>query len=201
MLDNLLLPRVIEHFTGAHPGIGIRVERLWQRDIESAVRAGDLDLGIGLDPPGDPGVAIDVLGESPLAVIVAEGHPSAAPPGLPLAGLGGASLIVFPRNDSWLRELTDATLASAGVEPPCAIEMDSIEAILATVGRGLGAALLPRVVLGDRAGLRAIPIEGAELRARVGLFWRKGSVRSPAAVAFAESVAAVIRAEGLAPSG
>ena len=191
VLDNLLVPRVIEHFTAAHPGIGIRVDRLWQRDIESAVRTSDLDVGICLDPPGDPGVIIDVVGESTLGVIVARSHPLADRGSIKLADLGGASLILFPRNDSWLRHLTDKTLSEAGVEPPCSIELDSIAAILATVERGLGAALLPLVVLGrGRDGLKVIPIEGPEIKDR-----------SRAALAFAESVATVIQSEGLAPLG
>ena len=57
-------------------------------------------------------------------------------------------LILFPQKGSWLRQLTDETLSAARIEPTCSIEMDSVEAILATVEQGLGVAFLPIAVLG-----------------------------------------------------
>ncbi len=200
VLDNLLVPKVIAHFTEAHAGIGIRVERLWQRDIESAVKSGDLDLGICLDPPKAQGVTLEILAETPFAIIVADHHPLAARQSFGLADLGKVPLILFPRKGSWLRQLTDETLATARVEPTCSIEMDSVEAMLATVEQGLGVAFLPIAVLGrGKAGLKALPIEGPPIRARVGLLWRSGTDRSRAASAFAESIASVVRSEGLTP--
>ena len=200
VLDNLLVPRVIAHFTDAHPGIGIRVERLWQSDIESAVRSGDLDLGICLDPPKIRGVVLEILAETPFAVIVAGKHLLAGRRSLGVVELGQVPLILFPQKGSWLRQLTDKTLSAARIEPTGSIEMDSVEAILATVEQGLGVAFLPIAVLGrGKAGLRAVPIEGPPIQARVGLLWRNGADRSRAAMAFAESIASVVRSEGLTP--
>jgi LysR family cyn operon transcriptional activator len=114
--------------------------------------------------------------------------------------LGQVPLILFPQRGSWLRQSTDEMLSAARIEPTCSIEMDSIEAILATVEQGLGVALLPIAVLGGgRAGLKAVPIEGPPIQARVGLLWRNGADRSRAALAFAESIEWVVRSEGLTP--
>ena len=147
VLDTLLIPRVIAHFTDAHPGIGIRVERLWQSDIESAVKSGDLDLGICLDPPKIQGVVLDIFAETPFVVVVADKDPLAGRRSLGVVELGQVPLILFPQRASWLRQLTDETLSAARIEPTCSIEMDSIEAIIATVEQGLGVAFLPIAVL------------------------------------------------------
>jgi LysR family cyn operon transcriptional activator len=200
VLDSLLVPSVIAHFTGAHPGIGIRVERLWQRDIESAVRSGDIDLGICLDPPKIQGVVLDILAETPFALIVADTDLLAGRRSLGVEELGQVPLILFPPKGSWLRQLTDETFSESRIEPTCSIEMDSVEAVLATVKQGLGVAFLPVAVLGHgKAGLRAVPLEGPPIQARVGLLWRSGADRSRAAMAFAESVASVVRSDGLTP--
>src|SRR5262249_9515880 len=136
------------------------------------------------------------------AVIVADKHLLAGRRSLGIAELNQVPLNLFPRKGSWLRELTDETLSAARIESTCSVELDSVEAILATVEQGLGVAFLPIGVLGrGKAGLTAIPMEGPPIQARVGLLWRKGADRSRAAVAFAESIASVVRSDGLTPLG
>jgi LysR family transcriptional regulator, cyn operon transcriptional activator len=202
LLDHLLVPRVISHFTGSHPGIGIRVERLWQLDIEAAVNCGDLDLGIGLAPPRTPGVEFELIVESDFVCIVPDGHHLAGRRSLTLPDFGQESLILIPKKGSWLRRFTDEAFDSAKVEPKSSLELDTVEAILAAIKLGLGIALLPIAVLGrGRAGLRPVVIEGAMTKIGVGILWGKGVNRSRAAAAFAESTAHVVRSEGLTPLG
>jgi LysR family cyn operon transcriptional activator len=202
VLDHLLVPRVISIFTGSHPGIGIRVDRLWQLDIEAAVRCGDLDLGIGLDPPRTPGVEFEPLFKTDFALIVPGGHHLAGRRSLTLAELGRESLILIPRKGSWLRMFTDGAFAAEKVEPRSSIELDSVEAILAATRQGVGVAFLPVAVLGrGRPGLESVAIEGVMTEIAVGLLWGKGINRSRAATAFAETTARVVRGEGLTPLG
>jgi LysR family cyn operon transcriptional activator len=202
VLDHLLVPRVISHFTESHPGIGIRVDRLWQLDMEAAVKCGDLDLGIGLDPPRTPGVEFEPLFVSKFVLIVPDGHYLAGRRSLTLPELGRESLILVPRKGSWLRRFTDEAFDAAKVEAKCSVELDSVEAILAAVKQGIGVAFLPVAVLGrGRPGLQSITMEGAMTEIGAGLLWGKGVNRSRAATAFAEATAQVIRSEGLTPLG
>lgn len=202
VLDHLLVPRVVSHFTRAHPGVGIRVDRLWQLDMEASLRSGDLDLGIGLDPPRTPGVEFEPLLTTDFVVIVADGHHFADRPSLKLSELERESLILVPRKGSWMRWYTDEALDRAKVEPRCSVELDTVEAILAAVKQGVGVAFLPLAVLGrGRPGLRSIEVEGSETKLGVGLLWGKAASRSRATMAFAEATAHVIRSEGLTPLG
>ncbi|WP_422928936.1 LysR substrate-binding domain-containing protein [Singulisphaera sp. PoT] len=201
LLDHFLIPRVISSFTESHPGVGIRVDRLWQLDMEAAVKCGDLDLGIGLDPPRTPGVEFEPLFTTDFVLIAPDDHHLAVRTDLALRDLNGESLILVPRKGSWLRWHTDEALDAARVELRCSIELDTVEAILAAITQGVGVAFLPAAVLGrGRTGLRAIAIEELKTMA-VGLLWGKGQNRSRAATAFAEVTARIIREEGLTPLG
>jgi LysR family cyn operon transcriptional activator len=202
LLDHFLVPRVISRFTASHPGIGIRVDRLWQLDIEAAVKRGDLDLGIGLDPPRTPGVEFEPLLVTNFVLIIPDGHHLAGRPSLSLPELGRESLILIPRKGSWLRTFTDELFDATKVEPKCSIELDSVEAILAAIKQGVGVAFLPVAVLGQgRPGLESIAIEGAMTEIAVGRLWGKGLNPSRAAKAFAETTAQVTQLEGLTPLG
>ncbi|MHC5541233.1 LysR substrate-binding domain-containing protein [Singulisphaera rosea] len=202
VLDHLLVPRVVSHFTRAHPGIGIRVDRLWQLDMEASLKSGDLDLGIGLDPPRTPGVEFELLLSTDFVVIVPDGHPLADKPSVRLSELTRESLILVPRKGSWLRWYTDEALDLVKVEPKCSVELDTVEAILAAIRQGIGVAFLPLAVLGrGQPGLRPIAVEGSKTKLGVGLLWGKTASRSRATVAFAKATAQVIRSEGLTPLG
>jgi LysR family cyn operon transcriptional activator len=202
LLDHLLVPRVISHFTGSHPGIGIRVDRLWQLDIEAALKCGDIDLGIGLDPPRTAGVEFEPLFATDFAIIVPDGHALEGRGSLTLHEVDREPLILVPKKGSWLRWFTDEAFGAAEVEPKCSVELDSVEATLAAIKQGIGIAFLPVAVLGrGRPGLRSIAVEGSTTKLAVGLLWGTGVNRSRAALAFAEATAHVIRSEGLTPLG
>jgi LysR family cyn operon transcriptional activator len=202
VLDHLLVPRVISHFTRSHPGIGIRVDRLWQLDMEAALKCGDVDLGIGLDPPRTAGVEFEPLFATDFAIIVPDDHHLAGRRSLTLPELGCEPLLLVPRKGSWLRWFTDEAFDAAKVEPKCSVQLDSVEATLAAIKQGIGVALLPVAVLGrGRPGLRSITVEGSTTKLGVGLLWGVAVKRSRAAMAFAEATAHVIRSEGLTPLG
>ena len=187
VLDHLLIPRVISHFSRSHPGIGIRVNRLWQLDIEAALKSGDVDLGIGLEPPRTTGVEFEPLFAADFAVIVPDGHYLAGRRSLTLPELASESLILIPRKGSWMRWFTDEAFDDAKVEPKCSVELDTVEATLAAIKQGIGVAFLPSAVLGrGRPGLQAIAVEGSMTKIGVGLLWGTGINRSRAAMAFAE---------------
>lgn len=202
VLDYFLVPRVISHFTRSHPGIGVRVDRLWQLDMEAALKSGDLDVGIGLDPPRTPGVEFEPLLTTQFAAIVPDGHDLAGRTSCTLPDLEQESLILVPRKGSWLRWYTDEAFGGAKIEPRCSVELDTVEAILAAITQGIGVAFLPAAVLGrGRPGLRPIAVEGSRTELGVGLLWGEAVNRSRAARAFAEATSHVIRSEGLTPLG
>ena len=202
VLDTLLIPRVLSHLSGGRPGIVVRVKRLWHREIEAAVEGGEIDLGLCFAPPRTHEMEMEVLSEVEMTLIVPEGHPLAARPSLRLQDIEKEAMILLPQKGSWVRKLTDKAFDEVKLRPKCAVEFDSVDAILATIRQGLGVGFLPIEVLGKgRPGVAAIKLDGPPMKVGLGLLWRRGAERSRALAAFAESTRSVIHAEGLTPMG
>jgi LysR family cyn operon transcriptional activator len=191
-INAYLIPDIVSRFARAHPRVSLRVEELSGRQVEEGVASGRLDAGIGFVPPLLETLDSDPLFEEDLVLIIPHGHGLAKRSRIALADLAGEPLILLSQMYC-VRELIDESFQKAGVSLSVAIEMNSIEGILATIRAGTRATILPRLSLGLKPTdqLRAIDLKNPTPRRRVGLLWRAGRYRSPAARAFAEQTRAV----------
>ncbi len=97
-----------------------------------------------------------------------------------MAELAEEPLISLPRG-SGLRTAFDAGCAAAGVRPRIAFEAGDPNVLVQLARRGLGVAILPRVVAtAAGSGLVALALGPPELRARMELLWRADGPASPA---------------------
>ena len=121
------------------------------------------------------------LVRDPLVLVVARGHPAAAPDRpVDLRAL---------RNESWLaapagepsRRAADRLLAAVGVTPPVPSEFEGLGTVANLVARGLGIAIMPRLSVGAyerRVVVRELPA-GLDLARDVFAVARTASVVRP----------------------
>jgi LysR family hydrogen peroxide-inducible transcriptional activator len=127
-------------------------------------------------------------------LVLAADHRLAGRAHVRVAALRGEPF-VFLREGTGLRRAVEEAARAAGFEPDVRFETNELTRVLALVARGLGVSAVSRAVA-DAAGeeLATVALR-PPLRRRVGLVWRAGRHRTPAANAFlAHVVGSPVRA-------
>jgi DNA-binding transcriptional LysR family regulator len=148
-----LLPTVLAGFRLEHPAIELIVHEGGSRDLQRQLAEGALDFALVVDARlgEDPQLATVPLFTEELVVISPLQAPS--PVGsrsrITVAELEGQPLVMFrPGYD--LRETTEAACRREGFSPTFASEGGEMDAVLEFVRAGLGLAVVPRTVAGER---------------------------------------------------
>jgi DNA-binding transcriptional LysR family regulator len=147
-----LLPRLVAAVAARHPGIVVEGYELTVDDVATAVRRGDVDLGLGLDYPGAPiprlpGTALRPLRTERFAVVSAP--LSGLPERVHLADLADRPWILPPMPTHYGAAVRHACRA-AGFEPRAAHEVNDTSTTLALVAQDLGVALATGLMRGLR---------------------------------------------------
>lgn len=176
------LPDVVARMAATHPHVSVRVTVAATSALHAGVRDGTLDAACffgTLAPGGD--LACRVIAHEPLVLIVPRGHPLAARPGASHADIAHERFLVTGQGCAYRRMFEAAVRARPEAQPRIAGEFDSVAAIVGLVERGLGCALVPRMVpaLAD-AQVAIVPWQGDAATAPVSLAYRN---RESAAVA------------------
>ncbi|MDX3187208.1 LysR substrate-binding domain-containing protein [Streptomyces sp. MN03-5084-2B] len=145
-----LLPAMLAAFRRRYPGIQLELHESGSGDLRQRLAEGALDLALlaGARTTADAGLTATPLLLEELVVISA---PDAPIPGdrLGIAGLADVPLVMFRRGYD-VREATVNACRAAGFEPSFAIEGGEMDAVLELVRAGVGAAVVPSTVAGDR---------------------------------------------------
>ena len=190
-----LVPEIVARFSTLYPHVGLKLDELSGPDIESGVKSGFLDLGIGFVPVTSDRIESQQMFEEDFVLITSPRHRLSSRRFLSISSLTDEALVLLP-GPFCTRRLLDESFQQAGVRPTVIVEMNSIEGILATVRTSKLATILPRLALGlgRHASLRAIPLKHPTPHRAIGLLWKKGGYRSGAAQALADQVRAVVKA-------
>jgi DNA-binding transcriptional LysR family regulator len=166
-----LLPDVLRAYHRRYPGIQLVVEESGSRDLVRDLAGGELDLALIILPlqAGDPALDTTPLLREDLVVVSARSTPVGADR-MRVADLAGHPLVMFRRGYD-LREFTVHACRQAGFEPTFAIEGGEMDAVLGFVAAGLGLAVVPSMVVGDR--FRTTPFAPPGLSRTIGLAHRK----------------------------
>jgi DNA-binding transcriptional LysR family regulator len=144
-----LLSAAFAELTMSHPHTRVEIRHAASAAQLSALRTGELDLGLVRERPNDPALDAVLAVEEAMGVIVSDTRSTdiAAPGGLQLSRLAGLTWIGFARSDSpaWYDQVA-ATIRTHGIEisdqpggdPPVTTEVK-----LAAVGTGRTFALAP----------------------------------------------------------
>src|SRR6202040_2733784 len=179
-----LLGPLIRRYRYRFPGIVLTITEMAQEEMELALGADALDLGLAFSDVLAEDVEGLPLHTEKMSLIVGQGHPAAnsdremdseALAAEPLALLGPTFAT---------RAMVDRYLRSVGVHPYVAVEANSIAAIVEMVRRAGLATILPEVVAQEQMGLYVVRLAPAIDSLRVALLQRRGSYRSAASRAF-----------------
>jgi len=111
---------------------------------------------------------------------------------VPIAELKGVPLVMF-RDGYDLRATTVAACRRAGFEPTFALEGGEMDGVLRLTAAGLGAAIVPSLVVEPRGPLHAIRVARPALTRTIGLAHRRDRRLSRAAQELVETMRALVR--------
>ncbi|MFC4099811.1 LysR family transcriptional regulator [Paenibacillus xanthanilyticus] len=141
------LPPHLQAFQRAYPEMNVMLQPGSEPAIIEAVRAGELDLGVILDPPfADPDFYTIAVREEPLVIVAHPEHRLSGLGEVSIGDLAGESLILTEEGCTYRAMLLGA-LKEAGVGCKLSYEFGNLEAIKQCVVYGLGVALLPEIVV------------------------------------------------------
>lgn len=188
-----LLPAVLARLRGRHPGLRVKIESGLSPPLIDRVRSGALDLALVTEAaPLDAGLDGRLVFEEPLVLAAPEGARGRA-----AALLAERPFIRFNRH-AGIGRVIDAALRRRGLAVEEAMELDSVEAILEMVSRGLGVAIVPaRSIPRAFSGrVRRVSLGPPPLTRRVTLAARRGQADEPFAAALREALAAALADDG-----
>lgn len=188
-----LVPDALTLLAARAPDLQIRVESGLSTDLARRVAQGVLDAALVTETARlERGLVVRPILEEPLLVVA---PPATAGPSARTL-LRSLPFVRFNRRTG-VGRVIDAALRRDRIVVTEAMELDSIEAILAMVGRGLGVAVVPAgsVAGAVAATVHALPFGDPPVLRRVGLLERErpaGAEPNPVVSALLEAFRAVI---------
>jgi DNA-binding transcriptional LysR family regulator len=186
-----VLPQAFAEFKRKHPQVAISIYRNYSRKILQKIAENQVDVGIVTLPVQQSNLKVIPLYEDVLHAVVPAGHRFAKRPSLRLEDLAAEPLI-FPKGGH-TREMLDKLFRKYADRLQISMELASVESIKKFVAAGLGISLLSRAYAEMEVAsgrLKVIPLQGVELRRKLGLVYRTDRYLSCAAQAFAELLSA-----------
>lgn len=194
-----LLPQLVGSFRTDHPGVSVLLrggpaEAPAAVDAEAAPGAGpdgtrlgrgEVDVALVSRRPREAGTAWERLLAEPLVLVVRFGHPLASRSAVGLAEVADEPFVAL-RGASPFRRTVDELLAGVGVTPDVAFEADDLATVQGFVAAGLGVAVVPASVAGERCEVVGLTDAGASRD--LGLAWSTQRRLLPSAELFRDHV-------------
>ena len=187
-----LLPAVLARYHAAYPGIDLSVRESGSRELVAALEEGAVDVALVILPVRQDVLATQPLLREELVVAVAKDHALATRRSLSIADLRDVPLVMF-REGYDLRASTEAAFRVAGFAPTFAVEGGEMDGVLRLTAAGLGAAIVPSLVIEAPGPLRAVRIAAPALTRTIGLAHRRDRRLSRAGQEFVDTVTALVR--------
>jgi DNA-binding transcriptional LysR family regulator len=159
-----------------HPALEVTLLAGQSADFALRVERGELDAAVVTQPPTRlvSNLVWTPLYSEPLVMIVPR-RPHFEMPERPLDILRQCPFIRFDRH-LWTGQLVDEAIVASGATVQDAMELNSVEAIIALVRQGFGVSIVPQLAnvqwSRDRA-LRIVALEGVVVQRHVGLLERR----------------------------
>jgi len=146
-----IVPQAIATFRSRHPGVELSLVEAEPVDAIPALRTGELDVALVVEPNGiteEPGHGLDRVDllDDPMYVALPLEHELTRKVRLKLKDLAGEQWINPPLSYPCSGFVTRAC-AAAGFEPHVAFETDDYLAVQGLVAAGVGIALIPELAL------------------------------------------------------
>ena len=169
-----LLPPVLRRLRDEHPNIDVTVETGTTLGMIEGIAANRLDIGVVTLPAVHPGIEVLPVDERELVAILPAGDGPPPPARLVPADLAARTLVLEDLNSN-LTNLVLDWLAAGGVRPEPVLTYDSLEAVKAIVGTGLGYSILQREAAADGVAADRLHVHSLEprLMRTLALAWRR----------------------------
>lgn len=186
-----LLPRVLTLFHQHYPDISLAVVERHSVDLVEQLELGALDVALAILPLPHPTLEVTVLATEELVVMVAADHPLAQHDSVRISDLRDVSMIMF-REGYDLRAATINAFARAGFAPTIGLDGAEIGSVHAYVAAGLGAAIVPSIVVADTPGVKALHLISPKLERTIGLVRPSHHAPTRATAALIEEITSMI---------
>lgn len=135
-----MMPEALKHLRQDYPGIEVRVTSGRSDEIFAKVERGELDAGVVSDPPLplNRGLVWHPVAREPLVLIAGRGVRVKS-----MRELFARETFIRVNRQSWTGRLIDRALRTARLPVRDLMELDSIDAIVDMVSRGLGVSIIP----------------------------------------------------------
>jgi DNA-binding transcriptional LysR family regulator len=187
-----LVPPVLARFHAAYPAVDLALREAGSVDLVAALEEGALDVALVILPVRHDVLVTQPLVREELVVAVARNHPLAKRRTMSVADLRDVPLVMF-REGYDLRSSTEVACRAAGFAPTFAVEGGEMDGVLRLTAAGLGAAIVPSLVVEPRGPLHAIRVARPALTRTIGLAHRRDRRLSRAAQELVETMRALVR--------
>jgi DNA-binding transcriptional LysR family regulator len=188
--DYGILPPALRNFRSTFPLVEVQLHELTTDAQVRELRAGRLDLGIGLGPVDEPDIEFEGVLREELVLAAPVGHPTVKGGGaIDLRGLSKESFIVPPRDIApGLYDLTISHCRAAGFAPRITQHARQMQTVIGLVSCGMGFALVPASVRHlRRTGVKYRQLRGKAAFVEVGIL-RLGNTESRLREHFVEAL-------------
>ena len=177
MVNAYMVPDLVARFTTSHPAISLCIQE-----------------HVDFVDPTSPLIQAEPLFDEKLVLVVPKAHRLALQQQIHFDELDNEPLIVLS-SSFYSRQVTEESLKAVGARSNFLVEMNSIQAVLATVRAKGAAAVLPTLALRLKDGEGLCSVQLAELGSQLSvcLLWRRDGYRRVAARAFAAMAVALSR--------
>lgn len=176
---NSLLPPILSEFAQAYPGIKVKVVELPTGEMQRQIRDGDLAFGLGYGPESTEFICGEELFRENLMLIVSKQHPYAKKAYVTIEDVLKTKLALLSV-EYMSRRLIDMAFLEIMAKPDIAMEINSIDAILETIGDAQLATIMTKRMVQNYKKLVAIPLR-PEISRTAAIFKRDNANLSPAA--------------------
>jgi DNA-binding transcriptional LysR family regulator len=194
-LSTTLLPAVLGRFHRRYPGVSLAVTEQGSPRLVDGLASGELDVALAILPLHHPLLVSVPLAVEELVVVTSTDHRLASRRRIDIADLRQVPLVMF-RDGYDLKAVTLRVCRHAGFEPVIALEGGEMEGVLALVGAGLGAAIVPSIVAFAHPDLHRLRIRSPSLRREIGLVRRGDRELSRAAAALSYEITGFLVTDG-----
>lgn len=139
-----VLPQLLKRYAGQHSGVRLSLCETLPRDLQQALNAGEIDLGIAFPSPVAAPLDYRALFCEPLCAVLPATHPLAGKSHIDAGALSAEPFVTFPRSTApALHAAVTACCEQAGFEPNIRLETHLQQTIVNLVAAGFGVALVP----------------------------------------------------------
>ncbi len=178
-----VLPAIVDAYLHEHRDVRVSLREGFPNELEDLLARGELDLAVFNLPVRRGDLSARKLWTEDYMLAVPPGHRLANSKRVDLPDVVDEAFVVIP--GATATRALEAICESKGVELRIAVETEGVESMRRMVARGLGIALLPRLIVeSDPSDVRAIDIGKGRIARQVAIVHRGEGYLTAAARAF-----------------